>query len=510
LSESDERVGVSRGSVVRPVALVALVGGLLSPGLWIGPGFDASVYTLAGVTIRDGRMPYVDVFDNKPPGLYVVDALGQIVLPWLDPWLVSWLLTFAFSSVATLIVYRLLLKSYAPATAFVGGVACAIGTTSHAVALGGGLTESFAVLPLVIGLWLATQRPGGPRTALLVGVLGGLSCLFSVQASPAAALLVVAVATDRAGPIELIRRLAGSAVGACGVLAVVGSWLAIRGALGDAIDEVIVYNFSYRNASPGLGATLVAATLLLAGWALLVAVSAFAMIRRPHGYGRLPWISLIWVVSMTAWILYQNRLYLHYLILVTPPLVIACLPGLGWLKSAVIAAELKTRVPAQAVAVAAGALCSVSGVWLVALCSLTITTAAAAGSVTAQTAAWIDANTPAGATVFVWGNDTDIYLVSGRIHYDRHIYQYPMVTEGYWSPARTAALLATWTLSPPSVIVETPATVPMFQPAPDPPMLPNYDTFGPLRGFVRSHYRLAATYGTGDTYEGIYVYVAGG
>jgi hypothetical protein len=125
----------------------------------------------------------------------------------------------------------------------------------------------------------------------------------------------------------------------------------------------------------------------------------------------------------------------------------------------------------------------------------------------AAVAGWIRSHTPASATVFPWGNDTYIYLVAHRGSYDRRVYQYPMVTAGYWSSDRTAALLSAWSSSAPTVIVETPATVAMFLPQPDPAGPPNYDTLAPLRDYVRVHYRLEATLGYDGDVEDVYIFV---
>jgi hypothetical protein len=55
------------------------------------------------------------------------------------------------------------------------------------------------------------------------------------------------------------------------------------------------------------------------------------------------------------------------------------------------------------------------------------------------------------------------------------------------------------------VIVETPATVPMFRPKTDTSDPRTYDTLVPLRDFVRAHYRLAASFGNDAVSEDVYV-----
>jgi hypothetical protein len=102
-------------------------------------------------------MPYTNLFDNKPPGLYLLNAAGEIVLPWLDPWIVTWILTLAFTAATALVVDLFLRRRLPPAGSYAMAALCAVGIAAHAIAYGGGLTESFAVLPLVICL-LAFDR----------------------------------------------------------------------------------------------------------------------------------------------------------------------------------------------------------------------------------------------------------------------------------------------------------------------------------------------------------------
>jgi hypothetical protein len=486
--------------LARPATLVAFAAALLSPGLWLGANFDAAVYTLAGVRIRDGFMPYTDLQDNKPPGLYLLNALGQTVLPWLDPWLVSWLATLAFTAATILILDRLMQRRLAPVASFLVSIVCLIGLAAHPLSLGGGHTESFAVLPLVAGLWTVCSLPSGRRSAAVVGFVASLALLFSLQSLPAAIVLVAAAVFIAATPAEMLKRAAMAvAIGLVLPLAV-AAWLLARGALGAAIDQVMTYNVSYLAASGGLGHMLPIVSLLLGGLLLPAGIAAVRMARDRRSFDRLDWICLAWLLGSLASLAYGNRVFLHYLIVVVPPLTLLSARGFAWLLAAVRSPERRTRSLGMGLVGANAFLLTVTTMAAIGLTGLSTRLAADDLAVTNRAATWIKANTPADATIYLWGNDAYIYLQSGRSPYDRHVYQFPMVTKGYWTPQKTAAVLAEWEASPPPVIVETRSAVPMFRAAYEPDQPPNYDTLGPLRDFARSHYRLAASFDDHDIY----------
>ena len=75
--------------VLHPLIAAAM----LAPGLVVGPSLDAAVFNQVGGHLLNGVAPYVDAWDDKPPGIYLISAAAQAMLGWLGPWTADWLLS---------------------------------------------------------------------------------------------------------------------------------------------------------------------------------------------------------------------------------------------------------------------------------------------------------------------------------------------------------------------------------------------------------------------------------
>jgi len=155
---------------------------LLGPGLVTGPLGDSAVFVLEGSRIREGYMPYRDLWDQKPPGVYLINALGQMALPWVNAWLISWLLTLASTAAAVLLIDLLLRRRLSSSASWGWSLVSCVGVACYPIALGGGLTESFALLPLVAALLAIAAWPRTWLTAIAIGC--ALSCACILSCSP--------------------------------------------------------------------------------------------------------------------------------------------------------------------------------------------------------------------------------------------------------------------------------------------------------------------------------------
>jgi hypothetical protein len=246
------------------------------------PSEDEGVFLYIAHRIAAGGMPYRDVWDHKPPGVYLLDLLAGA-----NAWGV-FVLQVTLLATASWLSYRAL------AGGGLGAYGAVFGSIAWVVAvprlfLEDGLQTNFPefyALPLQFGaLTLFAEEETRPaptwRTATL-GALGAAAALLKptvVGIWLAIALVLLVTRTRARRWTDLIRRATFVAVPALGVVAVVVVWLALGGALPDAVEQVLGYNAAYSAFATsldrveaialGLRLTLPSglALVALAGWA---------------------------------------------------------------------------------------------------------------------------------------------------------------------------------------------------------------------------------------------------
>jgi len=483
------------------LALTALL--LLLPGLLIGPSLDPSVFTQVASAMREGATLYVDAWDHKPPGIYLLLAAFQTLLPFLDPWPVSWLVTLlatAGSGIALLRTLRGL--GVGPVAALLGAAAAVAALAQYLTALGGGLTESVAVLPMAVALHLALGAVNSLARAATVGALLAVSVLLSLPMAPAAVVVGLAVA------IQALRggrwmEAAGLLVGGAAPVAFVVAWLLSTGAWEAALDAILGYATAYRAANAELGARLSAPVItwtLLSHLVLLVpaALGATRGVRDPGARRQAVVIGLAWVVLSLVLVVYQGRFFAHYAIPLALPLGV--MAGMGFQRLGVLLSRAHRPL------VRAGLLAPFVGALVISLA------AAAAGGRMEWLPVWRDherservadairASTGAEDAIWVWGNEPQLYLLADRPAATAYAYLYPLVTPGYTTPAMIQAALADLEADPPTLVVDAGSRAPgivgfqqLLIPRPLTSDGRDLDILDPLRDFVGERYDESAT-----------------
>lgn len=480
--------------------LFSAVGGLvLLPGLVYGPGMDAIVFALVAWRMRNGDTPYVEVWDHKPPGIYVVDWIAQAALPGVDWWIVAWLVTL-LALVATGLLVRAILRrsGVGRRLSSAGGLLAVVGAGQYAVSLGGGMTEQAAAVPAAAAMLLALAPTA--RRYLAAGAFAAAAIVISPQAVPVgAALLVLALPAGRQG--GSLGRVAALALGGALVAFSVAAWLLAIGALPAAVDQALAYNGAYRLANVGQDSVRLAriAALSILSLLFLGLPALFGMLATRRATGdrrRIGLAAIAWIVTAVAFLFYAGGLRVHYLAPLVVPLGVLAIFGIEEV------ASRRRRLPPLAAAVAAAFLAAtvISVATLAWFIAMEGPRTAAHQARVAQLAEVVRSRSEADDPIFVWGNSPGAYLESERVAAGPYIYLFPLTTPGYSSTEQVARLRAVWEGNPPALIVDAgserpgaPGFAPLLVDRPlvdfDPRRL---DLLDPLRDFVRERYEQVA------------------
>jgi hypothetical protein len=485
------------GGILAVISVVALL-----PGL-IGPSLDAAVFSVVGERVAQGALPYADIFDHKPPALYLLIALVQLLAGSIGTWKVAWLLSVVSVAMTGVVVADTLRQVGWRRMAWLAGGLCVAELASFPLALGGGLSETACVLPAALALRIVAVGPRTPARRLSAGLLAGISTAISLQAIPAAVALIVVAATRTDGASRPWRSRALDALWIAAGTAAVWAGLLFFFGMSDttlaAFNAIVTYNSAYQRvaylddpvAGEALHALLVLGPLALAA-ALGMVVSLRSSRNRAVEIGALAWLG-----ASLAFVAYQGRLELHYTALFVVPLALLAPAGL----TVRLRGGLRTLLPT---AITVGLLTSafiLSALLVTAETTLAMGVRSFQVARTDAVAEWVEKNVPEDGSVFVWGNSPELYLDIPRSPASAYVYLLPLTTPGFVDRATVERVRHEFDLKPPSVIIDA------GSPAPGAAGLPalliprpvaaadgrNADMLDPLRAFVSEHYQHAAT-----------------
>ena len=214
------------------------------------PSRDGGFFLYAGQQVLAGKIPYLDVWDNKGPAIFYINALGL----WLGGgsrwgvWAVEFLCIFG----TLLILYRILSKRWGMGAALFGTTMAGLGLR---VALGyGNYTEEFALLFNAVGLYLFFSMIDSERNDwkyFWIGALFGLS--FSFRANNIGVFFAILAAVFlfyvfKRNFMEALRIIAVSLAGFAAPLLLWTGYFALLGGAADMIYGSVTFNFSYSAA----------------------------------------------------------------------------------------------------------------------------------------------------------------------------------------------------------------------------------------------------------------------
>ncbi|MCG3130510.1 MAG: hypothetical protein FLDDKLPJ_01272 [Phycisphaerae bacterium] len=310
---------------------------------------DEGEYAYIAQRLLAGETPYLDQFNQKPPGVFVFYAAGMALG---GPTVAALHVLLAIITGLTVVMTGMCLARLGHARAAPwAALALAVMSASPRVLGPSANTEHFANVCLsALAVACVQFRIRGGRPALIVaGAAGAAACLCKqVALLPACAILVLMLGTGvRAGAdagrsrpgesasesrsgVTRLSALGWTALGAAAVVAPVIVFFVSRGAWSAFVDAVLLHNLDYvrRNtwseAAWALGRAAGRQWPCLAPAGILAAPAMLPGRRDESGATR---IAATWLAAAGAAAAISFNFYDHYSIFLLPPL--SMLAGLG-------------------------------------------------------------------------------------------------------------------------------------------------------------------------------------
>jgi hypothetical protein len=218
------------------------------------PSRDGGSFAFIGSMVLKGKLPYIDAWDNKPPGVFYLNALAL----WTGRgtrWGI-WLMEYVFLFFSAWIGYRLMRSLWQPSAAIIATAIWLLGL--NGVLSRGNFTEEYSLLFNFLAawlFWLNIQRPEKLVYDFLIGVTLAASFLLrenaiGVQVSIVLAWVVVLLVGKKLKLLLVKMVLLGA--GVLPILFGVCAYFWARGALRAMIEAAILYNFAYAGGHANL------------------------------------------------------------------------------------------------------------------------------------------------------------------------------------------------------------------------------------------------------------------
>jgi len=459
----------ARNSITLVCLAAILAGAVLIrlPLLAIPLERDEGSYGYVAWRLLLGEVPYRDVFDHKPPGVFALYALAfsTFGISATGIHLFAALYNSATAGVLFLLVARLRERW----TGLVAAAVFAIMSAAPAYHGQAANTEAFLLLPMLGAaalVWRALGRAQGCGLAFVAGVLCGVALLIKQQAAPVALFLALALAWRRiwkerrvrAGVAELALMLAGAVLPAATTLLIF--WR--LGALGALYDAVIRYNADYARSWSAADSRDMLALVFHTGWCsqgllwLLAVLGAVILaVRRTRGD-----VFLLAMFAASAAAVAMGLLLLpHYFVLLLPAtaaLAACAVSAVGNVRA--LRQRRRTLIALYCLIAVACGLAAFAGdgwYWFRRSPDEAVRRVYPGNPFdqSSTLAAYLQKQTKPGDRLFIVGSEPQVLLLARRRTVSRYPYIYPLTLGSRAARARQRETLAAIEAAPPVYLV---------------------------------------------------------
>jgi hypothetical protein len=444
-------------------------------------GRDSGVFAYTAEMMLQGKVPYRDTWDHKPPLIYVINALAFAFFG-ANRWTL-WLVEVLFFYGTSLLVWGLLRVVYHRPGLAVFGTLIFMFQAHHPRLVGtANYTESYALLWQALCLLIGysfLQQPNN-RMAFGIGLVSGLAFLTKQNIVSVALTFIPAVLVTRHPILRAGRQrwtwLGAMVLGGLIPLAVTALLFLAFGALAEAFDAIMiastVLHSWYNDGSAPLWITIgntlksraIQVTMLplspFAAAGLVIAIRNTRERFRPLSSKRGEqspdqttfhlWVAFTFLLDMTLANL-SNRAYDHYYI--TPMLAFVLLIVLALSRPLCIG---RTPAMRNRMSFAIRVYLLMLLLWWLPLAVLSAINTGPFGPVIEHDlTAYIAEHTNPDDTILVWGANSQIYFQAHRRSASRVHYAYPLVAPDYASDADIEAFVSDLETNRPVLIVDT-------------------------------------------------------
>lgn len=293
---------------------------------WYG---DEAIYLTLGEGIRQGLTLYKDIFDHKPPLIYILSALAGSIFWFKFLLLVSHIVTvFLFSKLVSVFLEKSTMPEKRQKKAVLLAVSLfALFTTLPLLEGNIANAELFLALPIIAGLLMVFSSKLTPKRLILTGGVFSLAILYKVPAVFEIAALIVFWWLVSLGSFTKTLQAFGKTLflGIGITLPILATILyyTLQGALHDYLAAGLLINIGYTASWSApvtqnidfLSGNLVTRTIVL--FVLLAAIAVFKKRLDQTTF----FVSLWFVFSLFAALL-SGRPYPHYLLQAIAPLAL--------------------------------------------------------------------------------------------------------------------------------------------------------------------------------------------
>ncbi len=450
---------------------------------------DEGGYAYIAWRMQLGEMPYLDWFDQKPPGIYAVYGLALGVADHAVVAIRA--LAAVFSAVSSIALFHLVRALLGVGAGLVAALLLAFLSADPMIHGSIANTELFMLPGIIVATLLVLRAIDSAKvpivTSLAAGVAIGIAIAFKQVAALNVPFFLLAFGLRVRGP-DRWRRLAvfttWMGLGVALVWGPILGWLQLRGALAAAIDATFLHNLSYAGAlalSRRLELLIAYGTPMLPSQGIAWALAVLGLVGLARSRNRFAALFLAgWALVSAAGVSASGHYFPHYFQQLLP--VIAALAA-----AAVWGGCGKVEPPRWRVA-AVGCL-ALAPLLLTAMLFWTLSSEAAirriyphnAFATMPAIASEIESITEADDTVFLFGSEPEVLFYARRASATRYIYLFPLFGPFPDARERQQGVIAEVTSAQPLVMVWLPNR--MFFQAGAPQLLTNWFQRFSARGY---------------------------